>query len=206
METICYQREEATLPLLSKVHLQLETEVELERGRAEAKVQALEKDLSVRAMQQEEYKSRKANFINSLTATSTMLRSLLASLNRLSVDNLPTVPQMPDQVDISFQYEQTLTATLDETRKALKAGLLSLDEQGTREVLDNALNEQGRINQQREAIENDMKRSQQAVITIFSYREIASPSTFTYESIVTCWPFIRLVSSNEEGQVSANLE
>ena len=206
MEATCSEREEATRQLLSKVRLQLEEEVEPEKGRADARVQALQKDLMTRSLRQEEYTIGKARFINSLTATLTMLRNLLSTASSLSVMAIPSLPHIPDTIHISFPFEQTLSATLGEIRKALQTTLVTLDEQGTRNILDEALSEQGRINHEREVLENEMKSSQQTINTIFSSRGISNPSIYTYESIITCWPFIGLVSPYEDSQVAENLE
>lgn len=205
-EAICSQREDVTRQLLSKVRLQLEAEVEPERGRADARVQALQKELMTRSMRQEEYRTGKARFIDSLAATLTMLRNLLSTASSFSIVGLPSLPHIPDTIDISFTFEQTLTATLGEIRKALQTTLVTLDEQGTRNILDVALNEQGKLIQQRDVVDSEMKRSQQAINAIFSSRGISYPSIYAYESIITCWPFIGQVSPDEESQVAENLE
>ena len=206
MEIICHQREEAARPLLSKIYLQVETEVDTVRGRAEARKQALEEELTARPQQQEKYKTCKANLTNSLTTTSAQIGDLLAALNNLAITGLPSLPQLLDDDDISFHYEDELTAILNEIRKALQTTLVSLDEQGTRDRLDVALSEQGGIKQQQDVVENQMKRSQQMIDTIFSSRSITYPATATYNSIITYWPLIARVSPEEEGQVAENLE
>jgi hypothetical protein len=159
-----------------------------------------------RSTRQEEYNTGQARFMDLLIATLTMLRDLLSTVSSLSIVGLPSLPQIPDSIDISLPFEQTLTATLGEIRKALQATLVALDEQGTRNILDVVLNEQGRLIQQSEVVANELKGRQQAINTIFSSRGISSPSTYTNESIITCWPFIRQVSPDEESQVAENLE
>jgi len=206
MEATCSQREDVTRQLLSKVRLQFEAEAEPERGRADARVQALQKELMTRSTRQEEYNTGKARFMDSLTATVTMLRNLLSTASSLSIVGLPSLPHISDTIDISFPFEQTLTATLGEIRKALHTTLVAVDEQGTRNILDEALSEQGKLNQQNVAMENEMKSSQQSINTVFSSRGIPYPSTFTYEGIITCWPFIGQVSPDEESQVAEDLE
>ncbi len=206
METICHQREEAARPLLSKIHLQVETEVEPERGRAEARIQALENALTTRPLQQEKYQTCKANLIDLLTTTSNLIGDLLATLNDLAITGLPSLPQLLNDEDISFRYEDGLTATLNGTRKALQTTLNLLDEQGTRKKLDDTLGDQGRIEHQKDILENDMNRSQQMIEAIFSIHGIVHPSTYRYDDIVTCWPLIVQVSPDEESQVTENLE
>ncbi len=203
---VCRKREKAARLLLDKVHLQTETEVEPERGRAEARVQGLQKELATRSFRLEEYKTWKASFTDSLNTTSTTVRSLLAALSRLAIAGLPPLPQMSDNDDISLPYEQMLTATLNDIRKALQSTLITLDEQRTRNMLDESLGEQGRIKQQKDVVENETKRSQQVIDAILASRRIAYPSTYTYESLVTYWPLIGQVSPGEESQVAENLE
>jgi DNA repair exonuclease SbcCD ATPase subunit len=206
VEMLCQQRDRATRPLLNKIHLQFETEVEAARGRAEARIQELRNAVANRSLLQEKYTKCNDSITDSLKTTISLIQSLLAALNSLAFTGLPALPQLSKDGDVSFPYEQNLTATLNEIRKALQTTLVTLDEQGTRDILDEALSEQGRINQQREGVEDDMKRSQQAIDAIFSSRKIAYQSTYNYESIVKCWPFIALVPPNEEGQVAQNLE
>ncbi len=206
METICHQREEVAQPLLSKIHLHAETEVEPERGRAEARIQALENALTTRPQQQEKYKTYKANLTNSLTTTSALIRDLLVALNRLTITGLPSLPQLLNDDDISFRYEDGLIATLNGIRKALQSTLNILDEQGTRKKLDDALGDQGRIEHQKDIVENDRNRSQKEIEAIFSLHGIAHSSTYSYDSIVTHWPLIAQVSPDEESQVAENLE
>jgi len=206
METMRRQQEDATHPLLSKLHLRLETEVEPERGRAEAKIQTLENVLSTRLQQQEKYKTYWDSLTNSLATTSTLIGDLLAALNHLAITGLPSLPQLLNRVDISFPYEHGLTTTLNETRKALQTSMDILDEQASRKRLDEALGEKGRIEQQKDGVENDIKRSQQVIDEIFSMRAIVHPSTYGYNSIVTYWPLIAQVSPVEESQVAEKLE
>ncbi len=206
METICHQREEAARPLLSKIHLQIETEVEPERGRAEARIQALEEELTARLQQQEKYKMCKANLTNSLTTTSALTGDLLAALNHLTITGLPSLPQLLNGDDISFPREDGLTATLNGISKALQTTLNILDEQGLRKKLDDALGDKGRIEHQKYIVENDMNRSQQVIDAIFSMHGIVHPSTYRYDDVVTCWPLIVQVSPDEESQVTENLE
>jgi hypothetical protein len=206
VKTICLQNEEATRPLLRKINLRAETEVEPERGRAEARVQALQKELAVRPLRQEEYKTRKASFTNSLTATSTMTGSLLASLSHLAIAGLPSLPQIPNSDDISFPYEQVLTATLNEIRKALQTTLIALNEQGAKNILEEALSEQGRMNQQKESIERDMGTSRRAIDGVFSLRGIAHSPGYTQDDIISSWQLVALVSPDEEDQAKEHLD
>ena len=206
IETISHRREEVARPLLSKFHLQVETEVETVRGRAEARKQALEEELTARPQQQEKYRTCKANLTNSLTTTSTLIGDLLAVLNDLAITGLPSLPQLLKDDDISFRYEDGLTATLNGIRKALQTTLNTLDEQTTRKMLDEALSDKGSIEQQKYILENDIKTTKQVIDTIFSKRGIVHHSTYSYDSIVIYWSLIAQVSPDEESQVTENLE
>ncbi len=205
-ETICQQLEEAATPLLNKIQLHDESEVEPERGRAEAKIQASENVLKTRPQQQEQYKACKVNLTNSLTATSTQVAHLLAALHGLNIIGLSSLPQLLNHDDISYRYEDELTATLNEIRKVLQAALLRLDEQGTRKMLDDALGDKARTEHQKGSVENAINSSQQAIDGIFAKRGIVHSSIYTYDSIVTCWSLIARVFPDEESQVAENLE
>lgn len=206
VDAIYRQQEAFSRLLLSKVQLQTEADVEPERGRAEARVQALQKELRTRPMLQEEYETKKAAFIDLLNAITSTLKALLADLNRLSISELPTFPQMPDEVDASFPYEQVMTITLTDIRNVLQAALTALNEQDARSILDEALSEQGRINQQRDIVENDMKKSRSAINTILLPRHIDYPSTYSFEGVFSCWSLTSQVSINEESQVAMDLD
>jgi len=205
MKALCHQQEEVIGPLLSKIHLQFETEVEAVRGRAEARIQALENALTNRPQQQEQYKTCKANLTSSLTTTSVVIGDLLARLNRLTIIALPALPQLLNE-DISFCYEDELAATLKEVGKALQTTMNMLDEQGTRKMLDEALGNKGKIEQQKYGVENDRKRNQQVVDEIFSIRSIVHSSIYRYDSVIAYWPLVARVSPDEENQVAENLE
>lgn len=206
IETICQQREEAARPLLSKIHLHVETEVEPERGRAEANTQALENVLTTRPQQQEKYKTYKDSLTNSLTTTSALIVDLLTALSRLAITGLPSLPQLINDDDISFRYENGLTATLNGIRKALQTTLNIIDEQGTRKKLDDTLGDQGRTEHQKDIVETARNSSQQVIDAIFSMRGIVHPSSYRYDSILIYWPLLERVSSDEESQVTENLE
>ncbi|HEU0004116.1 MAG TPA: AAA family ATPase [Ktedonobacteraceae bacterium] len=206
MEKMRRQQEDATRPLLSKLHLRAETEVEPERGRAEARIQALENTLTTRPQRQEQYNTYKAALTNSLATTSALIGDLLAALNRLTIAGLPTLPQLLNDDDIFFRYEDGLTAALNGIRKALQATLNLLNEQDTRKKLEDALGDQGKIEHQKDIVENDRNRSQQVIEAIFLMRGISHPSMYGYESIIMHWPLIASVSPDEESQVVENLE
>lgn len=206
MEKVRRQQEDATYRLLNKLHLNAETEVEPERGRAEARIQTLENELTKRPQLQEKYKTCKTTLSDSLTTTSAQIGDILAALNRLTIAGLPALPQSLNNDDISFRYEDGLTATLNGIRKALQTTLNILDEQGTRKKLDDALGDQGRLEHQKDIVENETNRSQQAVEAIFSKHGIVPPSTCTYDSVTTHWPLVADVSPAEESQVEENLE
>lgn len=206
MRTICRQWEEALRPLLSKLRLQRETEVEIVRGRTQARIQILENALTTRPQQQEKYDKCKADLTNALTTTLALLSDLLATLNTLAVKGLPGLPQLLNRNDISHPYEGALTATLDEIRKALQIRLNALDEQGTRKMLDAALSDKGRVEQQKDSVEKDIKSSQQVVDSIFAKRGIVHSSSYSYDNIVRGWSLIAQVSPDEERKVTENLE
>jgi DNA repair exonuclease SbcCD ATPase subunit len=127
-------------------------------------------------------------------------------LSRLAITGLPSLPQLINDDDISFRYEDGLTATLNGIRKALQTILNIIDEQGTRKKLDDTLGDHGRTEHQKDIVETARNSSQQVIDAIFSMRGIVHPSSYRYDSILIYWPLLERVSSDEESQVTENLE
>lgn len=205
-EVVCGQQEAAMRLLLQKVDTQSETAVEPERGRADVRVQSLEKDWAKYPSLQEEYQEQKASFSQALVSASTQLQHLLDACQRLEVTGLPSLPMMLDKREPTFPYEQALRTTLNATRSALQNALIAMDESGTRTALDAALGEQGQIEQQIKSSKADIQQNQQAIATILTERGLMHPSTYTSDCLIACWPLIAAVSPDEEGQVTGELE
>lgn len=199
-QSLCRQQEEAMKPLLQKLNLRTEAEVEPQRGRAEANVQALERQLTSRPSWEEEHTTRRTILSNLLDAASIMTRELLADANRMAI------PGLLIWSDSASPDEQALSAALGQSRRGIVDTLTALDEQGTRRSLDAALDEQGRIKQQKEIVERDMQMSLQAMAAIFSSRGIVHPVEYTYERIVACWPLVASAFSDDERLVQEKLE
>jgi len=205
-EAVCRQQEAAMLLLLQKVDIQSETAVEPERGRAEARVQSLERDYARYPLLQEEYQEQKASFSQDLVSASTQLKDLLGACQHLEVTGLPSLPVLPEERESAFPYEQALRTTLNATGSALQHALNAMDESGTRTALDAALGEQGQIEQQIKSSKADVQQNQQAIATILTGRGLMHPSTYTSDSLIACWPLITAVSPDEESQVTGELE
>jgi len=205
-EEVCRQQEAAMFLLLQKVDMQSETAVELERGRAEARVQSLERDYARYPLLQEEYQEQKACFSQDLVLASTQLKDLLGACQRLEVTGLPSLPVIPDERESAFPYEQALRTMLNAIRSALQNALNAMDESGTRTALYAALGEQGQIDQQIKSSKDDVQQNQKAITTILTGRGLMHPSTYTSDSLIACWPLIAAVSPGEESQVTGELE
>ncbi len=205
-EVVCRQQEAAMLLLLQKVDMKSETVVEPERGRAEARVQSLERDYARYPLLQEEYQEQKASFSQDLISASTQLKDLLGACQHLGVTGLPSLSVMPDERESAFPYEQALRTMLNAIRSALQNALNAMDESGTRTALDAALGEKGQIEQQIKSSKADVQQNQQAIATILTGRGLMHPSTYTSDSLITCWPLIAAVSPDEESQVTGELE
>src|SRR5712692_6059426 len=152
-QSLCLQQEAATQPLLRKLNLRTEAEVEPERGRAEANMQALEKQLVARPSLEAEYTTQNEGFARLLTAASTMIEELITAANGTVIPDLPSLPEISKDADVAFPPEQILSTTLNEIRQAIGVSLTALNEQGAKNTLEGALSEQGRMNQQKESIE-----------------------------------------------------
>ncbi len=118
---------------------------------------------------------------------------------------MPPTPLSKD-VGTCYSHEQDMTAILKETKVALQATLVSLDEQSARNSLDQTLGKEGRRVQQKEILESDAKRSRKTIDEILSSHQIAQPSEYTRASIVKLWPLVGLVSSDEERQIEEALD
>lgn len=204
---LCHQHEEAMQMLLQRINLQAEAEVEPERGRAEVRVQTLEKQVHARSALQEEWQTQKAILLEALTAVSAMIEDLLLTASQLAVPELPSLPVMPPGTDALSSYGHSLVATLDKLRQACETALITLDESGARNLLDEALREKGRIEQRKESLQKDIKESQQALETILSLRQMTPlPLAYTQASLAERWPLSASVSPEEESQVQEDLE
>ena len=193
-QSLCLQQEAATQPLLRKLNLRTEAEVEPERGRAEANMQALEKQLVARPSLESEYTTQNEGFARLLTAASTMIEELITAANGTVIPDLPSLPEISKDADVAFPPEQILSTSLNRIRQAIDVSLTALNEQGAKNILEEALSEQGRMNQQKESIERDMGTSRRAIDGVFSSRGIAHPLEYTRDEIILSWPLVVLVS------------
>jgi DNA repair exonuclease SbcCD ATPase subunit len=205
-EILCHQQEEAMRLLLQKVDMQTETAVEPERGRAEERVQSLEKDWTKYPSLQEEYQEQKTSFSQALVSTSTQLQDLLDACQHLEVTGLPSLLMMQDKRESAFPYEQALRTTLNAIRSVLQSALIAMDESGTRAALEATLGEQGQIEQQIKSNEADVQQTQQAIVTILTRRSLTTPPMYTFDSLIACWPLIAAVSPDEDIQATNELE
>jgi hypothetical protein len=201
------QQEEALQILLQGLHLQAEADVEPERGRAEERVQTLEKQAHTRSSLQEEWRMQRAIFLEALTTISAVTKDLLLAARQQALADLPAVSALPTETDALFSHAHSLAATLNKLKQAGEEKLMALDEPGMRNRLDEALSEKGRIEQQKESLQKDIKQSQQAIDTILSLRQMPFfPLTYTQASLAEKWPLLASVSPEEESQVQENLE
>jgi F0F1-type ATP synthase membrane subunit b/b' len=199
-QALCRQQEEAMQALLQKINLGSEAEVEPQRGRTEATVQALEKQLTTRSDWEKEHRTRSTILTNLLDAASAMIKELLMNANSMAIPGLPT------WLAADSLNEQALSTALGQIRRVVADTLMASNEQGTRRSLDAALDEQGRIRQQRESIEDEMRKNRQAIATIFSSHGMVHPELYTYEQIVACWALVAVVSVDEEHLIQERLE
>src|SRR5262249_39425320 len=105
---LCQQQEEAVQVLLQRIHLQAEADVEPERGRAEVRVQTLEKQVHARPSLQKEWQIQKATFLEALTAVSTMIEDLLLTASQQALADLPSLSAMPTEADALPSYAHSL--------------------------------------------------------------------------------------------------
>ncbi|GHO79962.1 hypothetical protein KSD_77330 [Ktedonobacter sp. SOSP1-85] len=206
VEALCLQQEADMHSLLQKIAVPTEKEVELERGRAQSRVQSLEDDWAKYPSLQKDYQEQKDRFNQELTSTSVQLRNLLDACQLLHITGLPSCPVMPEESAFNLPYEEVLRTTLSITGSALQNALDVMDELGTRTDLEKALGEQGQIAQRIKSNEVDVQQHQQTINSILTGRGLAHPSIYTTDSLIVCWPLIAVVSSDEENQVTNDLE
>jgi DNA repair exonuclease SbcCD ATPase subunit len=197
------QQERVTHPLLQKLNMQTESEVAPEKGRAEAIVQALEKQLAARRSLEEEFTSRKANYLNSLVVLSTMIGELQEDAKQLTIPGLPILLETSDS--ISSPDERASSTRLSQIRQSISSTLNSLDEQRTRTILDGALGEQGKILHEQNIVLSDMETSQQAIDAVITSRGITNQIGYTIDSIVSYWPIVASVSPEGESNIQEKL-
>ena len=205
-QSLCLQQEAATQPLLRKLNLRTEAEVEPERGRAEANKLALEKQLVACPSVEADYTTQNEGFTRLLTAASTMIEELIIAANGTVIPDLPSLTEISKDANVGFPTEQILSATLVRIRQAIGASLTAMDEQSVNNILEKALSEQGRMNQQKESIERDMGTSRHTIDGVFSSRDITHPLKYTRDEIILDWPIVALVSPDKEGQAREQLD
>jgi len=205
-QVACSQQENAVQQSLQNVHLPAEAEVEPERGRAEARVQAFVDELATRSGENEKCETHASDFVQKVTSTAALLENLLAAAHNLSVPGLPTVPQVASHNDSSFPYEAVWSKAFENIQTVLTHTLASLDEPGTKRMRDDALGEQGRVEQQASLLEHEQKESQQQIASLFSKRALALPPAYTQELVAASWPLILQVTPEEEEHITQALE
>ena len=205
-QSLYLQQEAAAQPLLRKLNLLTEGEVEPERGRAEANMRALEKQLVTRPSLEEEYTTENEGLARLLNAASTTIEELITTANGTMIPNLPSLPEISKDADIAFPPEQILSTMLNAIRQTIGVSLNELNEQGAKTTLEEALSEQGRINQQKESMESDIGTSRRAIDGVLSSRGFAHHIEYSRDEIILSWPLVELVSSDEEDQAREQLD
>jgi DNA repair exonuclease SbcCD ATPase subunit len=122
------------------------------------------------------------------------------------IPDLPSLTEISKDANVGFPTEQILSATLVRIRQAIGASLTAMDEQSVNNILEKALSEQGRMNQQKESIERDMGTSRHTIDGVFSSRDITHPLKYTRDEIILDWPIVALVSPDKEGQAREQLD
>lgn len=206
VQALCRQQEAIVQHLLQKINLPAEREVEPERGRAEARVQACERELATRPEQQKKCKTQTSDFIQKGSVAAALIEGLLAVAQNLAVADLPLLPQTEKNDDSSFPFEEIWATTLENVRTALQNTQDGLDEPGTRNARDTALSEQGRLKEQVSLLAHNSRESQQSIAALFSKRNLGYPSAYTQDAVVVSWPLVGLVTAAEQEQVAQELE
>jgi len=194
------------LPLLQKLRLRTDREVEPELGRAEEKVRAYKQQLANRPAKLEEWKQYQVAFTAALAEISKEVGKLLEDANRLSVSGLPAAPAISIDGDTSLSQATALETTLDRLKLALQAAITALDEPGTRKMLDEILDQQGRLRNEKDSAGSSIRQCKQFIDALLVARHIARPGEYSPGSIVACWPLTGEVSIDEENQVKEELE
>ncbi len=205
-QTVYKQQVNLLLPLLQKLRLRTDREVEPELGRAEEKVRAYKQQLANRPTKLEEWKRYQVAFTAALAEISKEVGKLLEGANRLSVSGLPAASAASIDGDASLSQATALATTLERLKQALQAAITALDEPGTRKMLDGILYEQGRLRNEKDSTGNYIRQCQQAIDALLAARHVARPVEYSSTSIVACWPLLEEVSIDEEEQVREELE
>lgn len=206
VETIRQEREAKLQPLLLRIQVRSAKDVAPEQGRAQAQVQTYERQVESRTLLQEEYENRQKAFTKTLAAAWARIEDLLTSVNALALSGIPTLPQKTDDGETYPSLEPILVATHDTTKRAILAALAQLNEPQTKKELNEAYNEQGRLKQQKEAIEDKVRQCQRTIIAVLSAHDMASPTSYTRAILAESWSLIASVSADEEFQVTDELD
>ncbi len=206
VQSACHEQEAALLPLLQKLRLRAETEVEPARGRAEANIQALEQQLEARLSLEAAHTQRNANVTHLLTAAFTMMKELVTAASTQAVPHLPSLPEISEDAKTAPPPELSLSTTLSEIRQAIDTALAALNEQEARNILEEAFRQQGSLNQLQANIEGEIEVSRREIEDIFTARGIAHPAEFRRDDILSSWPLVASISPDEEGRIKEQLD
>ena len=206
VQSACREQEAAILPLLQKLRLRAETEVEPARGRAEANIQSLEQQLEARPSLESALTQCNANMAHLLTASFTMVKELVTAANALAVPHLPSLPEISEDANAVPPSELSLSTTLSEIRQAIDTALAALNEQGARNLLEEAFKQQGSLNQLQANIEHEIEVSRREIKDVFASRGIARPAEYRRGDILLSWPLVASVSPDEEGHIKEQLD
>lgn len=205
-QTICRQREEALPPFLQRIKLRHEAEVEREQGSATAQVRALEKQLDTYPSKRGESQRLQNTFTNALSSAMKMINDLLTTSTALALTYVPALPQVSSDYHAFPSNEDALKETLNKMKHVLDAELVALDERGTSNALNQAHQEKGSIEAERDRVENEMRKRRQAIDEILLSRKVASSSEYTLASMSQRWPLLADVLPEEESKVAGELD
>jgi DNA repair exonuclease SbcCD ATPase subunit len=205
VQTVCAQQEEMVRQLLKKADLYSEMDVEPERGRAEVRVQKLAEELATRPERMKNCEALTGDFVQKVSIVATLIEDLISVGHRLSITELPLFSQ-EIEYDSSFPYEQEWLTTLTNIKDAFQKSLVDLDEAGTRSRRENALSEQGRLQQQVSRLDVQASESKQQTVSLFAKYNLIAPGAYTWEQVIESWPLVASVAAEEEVQVTQELE
>ena len=203
---ICNQRTETLQPILARLQLRTEADVESERGRIEEQVSRLQQQCDLLPSKQEKRNEQQRAWEESQATASNHIAMLLATTHHLVVAPLPDSPLPPKDSNVFPSYIQTLTVVVNQTEHALKAGLTELDESRTRQILEGMLGEKGTLEQRQTMLAEDRQKSQHVINTILASRDLPIVPVYTDESIHQRWQLTASVLPEEKNQVTEELE
>jgi len=174
-----------------------QTALAVTQGKKQAEVQDMEQQLAGRQTLHEELQRYMADLAAELAATRQAIVQVLAAARAIGVSFPPAIQDGLPASDEAQPDADQLSTALSAVKQAIDGTLAARDEPGTQMQLEKLLHEKGRIEQKRDATQQQIVEQRQAISGALAARGLPQPADYTRAAVAGVWPLTAEVSPGD---------